>query len=183
MKTSFKRAFGLILVLTLVCTLLFAFTACDNSDEMSALEKKVQELQNKVAGFEESTAEKAITVNIGENSYTLTTRENRMVYALSELVEKGSIATFTYAKGSYGAFITALDTLAPTGYQYIAIYHTIDNEAYKQASGTWNPDYTVFTPTGGYDTKVVNEVTYFYSSVGISSLPVIDGATYLFVIE
>ncbi len=113
MKTSFKRAFGLILVLTLVCTLLFAFTACDNSDEMSALEKKVQELQNKVAGFEESTAEKAITVNIGENSYTLTTRENRMVYALSELVEKGSIATFTYAKGSYGAFITALDTPRP----------------------------------------------------------------------
>ena len=181
MKANAKRIISLILVAVVAVTTLVALTACDNS-EMNALPKKVQELQDKVADYEETDAEKTITVIVGDKSTTLTTRENRMVFALSELVEKGNISAFKYTSGSYGAFITELDAFAPQGNQYISVYHTIDNDAYKQQSGTWNPDGS-FTATGGFDTKDYNGATYYYSSVGISTLPVIDGATYLFLLE
>ena len=69
-------------------------------------------------------------------------------------------------ESEYGFFLTRVGDLVQGDGAYIMLYHDID-------------DVTLYTP--GYDYEVGGK-TFFSSSLGVSSLPVVDGATYLIVL-
>ncbi len=109
---------------------------------------------------------KNIKVVIGEKSLSVSTDEEYVHDVLVELKEEGKIV-YEFEMGQYGATIMKLDTFETTAdwSKWIAVYHDIN-------------DITLYDPQ--YDIQQDGK-TYHSSSLGVSSLAVQDGATYLFV--
>lgn len=158
------------------------FVACNDGGQskIDELQQQINGLQDKLTGYEANDLEKNIKIYIGDDDpISVTTKENKVFYVLSDLVEDGSVSAFAFQGGSYGAFITKLNDLYYDTTHYISVFHTIDDANYKTLNGTYDADWN-FTPTGGYQTLEYKGVTFFYSSVGVSSLPIVDGASYYF---
>lgn len=109
---------------------------------------------------------KNIKVLIGNKSLSVSTDEEYLHDALVELKEEGKIV-YEFEMGQYGATVMKLDSFETTSdwSKWIAVYHDIN-------------DITLYDPQ--YDIQQGGK-TYHSSSLGVSSLPVQDGATYLFV--
>ncbi len=108
---------------------------------------------------------KSITIFVGEEKYTLVTEGEHLVDAIEELRAYHSL----YIEGSdsgYGYFLTAIGSeVAEESNEYIAIL--TDDTAHQDIT-----DYAV--------TKVVEGTSVTTASLGVSSLPIVDGATYAF---
>lgn len=109
---------------------------------------------------------KNIKVLIGNKSLSVSTDEEYLHEALVELKDEGKIV-YEFEMGQYGATVMKLDSFETTSdwSKWIAVYHDIN-------------DITLYDPQ--YDIQQGGK-TYHSSSLGISSLPIQDGATYLFV--
>lgn len=164
-----------ILVATLLAVVLtlsvLTFVACnDGQSKIDELQQTINDLQDKLTGYEENDAIKNIKIYIGDDEpLTVATKENKVFYVLSDLVEENKIAAFAFSGGSYGAFITKLNDLYYDASHYISVYHSINDANLKMA------DYAT-----GAESFEHKGVTFFYSSVGVSSLPIVDGASYYF---
>lgn len=110
--------------------------------------------------------EKSITVVIGDKSLRVSTDDEYVHEVLVDLDEEGKIV-YEFNMGQYGATIMKLDSFETTTdwSKWIAVYHDIN-------------DITLYDPQ--YDIQQGGK-TYHSSSLGVSTLPIKDGATYLFV--
>ncbi len=173
-----------ILVATLLAVVLtlsvLTFVACnDGQSKIDELQKTINDLQDKLAGYEENDAVKNIKIYIGDDEpIAVATKENKVFYVLSGLVEENRIATFAFSGDKYGAFITKLNDLYYDTSHYISVFHTIDdanlkgvNYVYDESTGNYVPGESSLEHKG---------VTFFYSNVGVASLPIVDGASYYF---
>lgn len=151
MKTSFKRAFGLILVLTLVCTLLFAFTACDVKPETEK-------------GAKTATL---IVVN-AEGAETVITDDTDCEYVADWLIELNTEKkiTLAYENTQYGMNVTSLNgiTVGSATSSYFAFY---SDDADNAADSEYIANF------------VRGEITYKPALLGQSSMPVKNGKTYV----
>lgn len=114
--------------------------------------------------------EKTVNVYIGEQRYSVTTEGLYLFDALKKLSENEGIA-LDYSGSKYGAYITAVGELKPdtAAREYITVYHDIDDDGLK-GFGVADVELT-------HDGKI-----FYYSGVGVSLLPLEDGASYwLFV--
>lgn len=110
--------------------------------------------------------EAVISVIIGDGEAASVTTDAKYLYgALKDLCEKEGIP-LEGEDGAYGFYLTRIGDLVQGDGAYIMLYHDID-------------DVTLCTP--GYNYEVGGK-TFFSSSLGVSSLPVVDGATYLIVL-
>lgn len=151
------------------------FVACNDGGQskIDELQQQINGLQDKLTGYEANDLEKNIKIYIGDDDpISVTTKENKVFYVLSDLVESSSISAFAFQGGSYGAYITKLNDLYDSydadtrTSHYISVYHSIDDVNLK-----------------GMGEIEHNGVTFFYSNVGVSSLPIVDGASYYFAQE
>ncbi|MDR3215901.1 MAG: hypothetical protein LBT55_00610 [Clostridiaceae bacterium] len=159
MKTTkgnkkFKNLAALFVAIAITATLVFAFTAC---------------------GTNEKTEPVSVTVIIGEKTLEVETNADKVIDLLTDLKNEGKISAFVYSGSKYGAYVTELDALKEDalGGVYIAVYHNIDDIGLHDFDAV---DYSVIT-------KEINGNTYFFSGVGISLLPVEEGAVYVFQAE
>lgn len=109
---------------------------------------------------------KEVVLIVGNAVINATTEAQYVHDLLVELNANGDIQ-YEFENGAYGATVLKLNQLETTNdwSKWIAVYHDID-------------DVTLYTPGYNY---TLNGDEYYSSSVGVSSLPVIDGATYVFV--
>ncbi len=116
----------------------------------------------------ENTGEKSVTIIIGDDTYTLKTSKAYVHDALCELRDTQGV-NYVFEDGPYGATIIGLNGLYTTvdWSKYVSTYHTIDDVTIRDMSS-----YATDFEMGGK--------TYYTSGVGVSSLPLVDGATYLF---
>ncbi len=116
----------------------------------------------------ENTGEKSVAIIIGEDTYTLTTSKAYVHDALCELRDAQGV-NYIFENGPYGVAIMELNELYTTAdwTKCVGIYHTIDDVTIRDMSSYGAGFYW-------------NDVLYYTSGVGVSSLPLVDGATYLF---
>lgn len=114
-----------------------------------------------------NTGEVTISFIIGDAEPAEFSTDAPYVYdALADFCEENGIA-LEGTWSEYGFFMTRLGNLKPEGSQWIAFYHDID-------------DITLYDPQHNMD---FDGKTWFSSSLGVSSMPLRDGATYLFVLQ
>lgn len=157
------------------------FVACnDGESQIDKLQQQISDLQDKLTGYEANDQVKNITIYVGDDEpIAVSTKENKVFYVLSDLVEENKLTAFAFSGGSMGAFITKINDLYYDDTHYISVFHSIDDDNLKTPNGTYDENWN-FTPTGGYQTLEHSGVTFFYSNVGVSSLPIVDGASYYF---
>lgn len=111
---------------------------------------------------------KVVTVIIGEDVYHASTECEYVHDLLVEMSEKNTIV-YEFDMGSYGATVMQLNDLHTDSdwSPYICVYHSID-------------DVTIRDMSGYGETFIYNQIVFYSSGVGVSSLPVVNGATYLF---
>jgi len=110
-----------------------------------------------------------IVIIIGTDEFELITHQRYVFGAIRELVEREDLDfEYSYTRGS-GAFIDVLGDLE-NGYggAWLLFYSSLDANEYPQWSDPWTYE------KGG--------TTFWSASLGISSMPVIDGVTYLFAL-
>lgn len=113
-----------------------------------------------------TAAEVTVTLTVGDaDGVTLTTDSRYLYDALEDYCAESGIV-LEGEDGVYGFYITRIGDLVNGQGGYIMIYHDMD-------------DLTLYTP--GYDTERGGR-TYHSSSVGVSSLPLRDGASYLIIL-
>lgn len=113
-----------------------------------------------------TAAEVTVTLTVGDaDGVTLTTDSRYLYDALEDYCAESGIV-LEGEEGVYGFYITRIGDLVNGQGGYIMIYHDMD-------------DLTLYTP--GYDTERGGK-TYHSSSVGVSSLPLRDGASYLIIL-
>lgn len=113
-----------------------------------------------------TAAEVTVTLTVGDaDGVTLTTDARYLYDALAGYCAESGIV-LEGEEGVYGFYITRIGDLVNGQGGYIMIYHDMD-------------DLTLYTP--GYDTERDGK-TYHSSSVGVSSLPLRDGASYLIIL-
>ncbi|MDR2635025.1 MAG: hypothetical protein LBC13_03475 [Clostridiales bacterium] len=115
----------------------------------------------------------SVTLIIGDKTLTTETREEKVVGLLTELKKAGKISAFEYTGQKWGAFVTEIDALKGDSTQgtYILLYHDIDDSGLHEFGSE------------GVIKREIDGKSYFFSGVGVSLLPVEDGATYVFVLE
>ena len=146
-----NKIFAAVVVALLIAVLAATFVGCG----------KVKDLGKPVI----ETGDKQATVIIGEDSYLVKTDAVYVHDLLLQLKEAGKI-TYEFDETEYGAFIKKLGKLEGTAdySKWIGVYVDVDAA-------------DLITP--GYDVTV-NGKTYHSASLGVSSLPVRSGVTYLF---
>ncbi len=114
--------------------------------------------------------EKTVTVVIGESSYTVTTGAKYLFDVINELAQrKDDPIVLNGSWSSYGLFVTEIGTLKPANAnEYIEILTT----------DTGHIDVTEYAHTKEYNGKTLTT-----ASLGVSSLPLVDGEIYMFVLS
>ena len=159
-----KKLLTIITVVMLLAVCFSALTACNESDN----------------------SEKTVTVHfVGNDSYgyqielfgiTTTTHAANLHELMLELQKQNKVV-YNYDNSTYGAYILSVGyledgsakMLEPGGSEYVAILHSINEPDlidYQNISKSFK----------------INGKTFMYSYVGISSLPLVDGAGYAFYI-
>lgn len=189
-QTTLKRLCLVLVCIVLAGVVAVAFAACN---DMSSLEEMIRDLQEQVGDIQTQLGDKNITVYIGDYAIAVTTREVYLSGVLDEMYDQGRLTVLEADNTGYGRFVHKIEYSAAVydadgNYvetkvygsvsddapnTYIAVYHTIDNDSLK---GT---DYA----TGEIITVAFDGKTFWYSALGISSLPVHDGASYRFVVD
>ncbi|MDE5601931.1 MAG: hypothetical protein K2J16_05480 [Clostridia bacterium] len=162
-KLVFAVAIALIAVLCTLC-----FVACN---------------------VNENTGEKHITVYVGEKTFEVTTTESNLHGVLTQLYNDGKLTAYVTNDSGFGAYITQIDELVQSDGKYYSVWHSLDRfelkNVYQEAYADFNPsrattkneDGTVFVVT------VYGENTLYYSGVGISMLPIIEGGVYAVFVD
>jgi hypothetical protein len=123
---------------------------------------------------EKDTATKSIEITISDKSFVYQTEKEYLHDALLEMKEKG-IMSYEYSSLSFGTMINNINGLVndDMNNKYISLFHNIDNI-----------EYIDYSPAPyGKDPIIIDEITYRYSSTGVSLLPVINNSKYLFVLS
>ena len=155
-----KRLLTVIIAVALLVVCISVFAACDKTD----------------------TGEKTVVVRfVGNDAYgptelfnvTATTQSANLHELMIELQKQNEVV-YNFSDSSYGAWISSVGyvdgetkMLEPGEGEYVAILHSIDE-----------PD-LIDHKSNSFE---LNGKTFRYSYVGISSLPLIDGAEYAFYI-
>ena len=187
-----KRTATLIVALVLIvvcCTLLF--TACDNGlqAEIDKLKDQINNLQQQVGGYEADFEEKSIVLYIGEDKFEITTRKAYLHEAIKDLLKEGKISCYEYGTDELNPFITAIDDLQQdlANYKYYSVWHNVDVFALKGLDSSWGNPGRATIEDDGYGTKYVVTnycgVKLHYSSMGVGTLPLVDGCTYAILVD
>ncbi len=109
---------------------------------------------------------KSVTIIIGDDVFSEETEALYVHDLLEEMCERGDIE-YEFEMDTYGATVEKLNNLLSTSdwTMWIGVYIDVD-------------DVELISP--GYETTHQGK-TYYSSGLGVSSLPVMDGVTYLFV--
>ena len=151
-QTKLKRLCLVLVCIVLAGVVAVAFAACNYGGQ---------------GGGDGDTAEEVtVTLPVGEaDGVTLTTDARYLYDALEGYCAESGIV-LEGEDGMFGFYITRIGDLVNGQGGYIMIYPDMD-------------DLTVYTPC--YDAAGDGQ-TYHSSSVGVSSLPLRDGASYLIVL-
>ena len=157
-----KRLLTVIIAVALLVVCISVFAACDKTD----------------------TGEKTVVVRfVGNDAYgptelfnvTATTQSANLHELMIELQKQNKVV-YNFSDSSYGAWILSVGyvdgetkMLEPGEGEYVAILHSINE-----------PDLIDYSNVS--KSFKLNGKTFMYSYVGISSLPLIDGAEYAFYI-
>lgn len=109
---------------------------------------------------------KEITVIVNEQFYEVTT-EAEFIDAVLLTLQSEEGLHYVASDGPYGAYITELGDMVASDSDFIAFYSTCDDIKYS------------WTATS----KEYNGETFYSANYGADSMPVMDGITYLFVLE
>ncbi len=151
------KKLGKILVIAVVALLALSLMTFAGCDKLKDLGKPVIE-----------TGDKQATVIIGEDSYLVKT-DAIYVHELLVQLKDANIIKYEFSESEYGAYIVALGGLSLGERAFVAVYHDIDDDTLI--------DYE-------YGTSLTYGGKQFHSSnLGVSALPVYDGASYLFKVE
>lgn len=184
MKKSFKNLLATAVVL-LLALVLVAFVACNGKDP---LEEKLNDLQNKLNGIEATTTEKDVTLYIGEKQFDVTTRLSFVHELLKQLFSEGKISAYTYSGSDLNAFASQIDDLDQNFSEgkYYSVWHNVDNDSLKAVyDEAWHPS-RAFKKQGEFASFSATEFKgkeLFYSNVGVSILPLVDGCVYAILID
>lgn len=158
-----KRLLTVVVAVALLVVCISVFAACDKTD----------------------SGEKTVVVRfVGNGEYgqtelfnvTATTQTANLHELMIELQKQNKVV-YNFSDSSYGAWILSVGyvdgettkMLEPGGSEYVAILHSINE-----------PDLIDYSNIS--KSFKLNGKTFMYSYVGISSLPLIDGAEYAFYI-
>lgn len=129
-----------------------------------------------VACGDNASVEGSATLVIGEETYTVDyeeaglTSDNTAFDVLLYAAGKEENLSVDCNYSIYGAYIKSVSTLDLSAKNsYVALF--VNDESYKDTS--------VYC----LDNKIVNNVTYYYSGVGISSIKLADGLSILLAVE
>lgn len=142
-----------ILMLTLAIVILFTLAACEPDVEVG---------------------EKAITIILvpieGDTiTFDVDTDTEYLGQLLDEMLED-ELITITTEDSTYGRFITAIGSLNPATDQWIAIHSDETDPTLVAPDGEWTPALTI------------SGKTYYSTQLGLDSMPIYDGRTYVFSI-
>ncbi|MEG2540411.1 MAG: hypothetical protein RSB59_01365 [Clostridia bacterium] len=152
-KNSKRIIVAMLVVLTVVCSAVF-MTACGKDDKLN------------------NNSQKSITIYIGETSVAATTTTGNMYDLFTEMKANGKLSAFECDGSKYSAYLTKLNDLSPAKNQYIAVYHDINDMGLQEFDNT----------TFLVKSVVHFDKTFYFSGVGITLLPVVDGANYWFTV-
>ena len=111
---------------------------------------------------------KSVTVIVGDSTFSVQNTSAEFVHdLLVQLKDEGKLI-YEFHDSEYGAYIDELGSLKAGANSYVSVYHNID-------------DLALYDPA--WDAPIQRDGTTFHSSsLGVGSLPVKDGASYLFVL-
>lgn len=162
-KLVFAVAIALIAVLSTLC-----FVACDTNT---------------------NTGEKHITVYVGEKTFDVITTETNLHGVLSQLYDEGKLTAYVTSDSGFGAYITQIDGLVQGSGKYYTVWHSLDRfelkSVYQAAYADSNPSRAATKNEGGtlFVVTEYGDNTLYYSGVGISKLPIIDGGVYAVLVD
>lgn len=132
-----------------------------------------------------NTGEKNITVYVGEKEFEVVTTEAYLDGVLWELYEDGKLTAYTTSGSAYGEYITQIDVLTLSGEKYYTVWHSVDKFELKCVYDNWAPSRSFARTEDGTAFAVTKykNTTLYYSGVGISSLPIVDGGVYAVLID
>lgn len=116
-------------------------------------------------GGEKNTGEVTVNLILGDAESVSVTTDEAYLYGMLQDYCAGHGIALEAEDGAYGFFLTRVGDMVNGDGSYIMLYHDID-------------DVTLYTP--GYDMEIGGR-TYHSSSLGVSQLPLRDGATYAVV--
>ncbi len=127
---------------------------------------------------------KNITVYVGQKTFGITTTETNLHGVLVKLYKEDKITAYETDDSGYGAFITKIDDLVQSNGNYYTVWHSLDKFEYKSVYNSANPEWNPSRSSAKTEEAGVFAVTtykntlLYFSGVGISSLPIVDGAVY-----
>lgn len=156
-----------LLVLLLIIVAVFSFTACKNEAENTTPElKSVTLFIVDLEGTELAKYERETEASFVSDLFVMIASEPDSTFAFSSDVS------------FYGQFVKTVTVstdanwvsvgLFPVGNQFCAFYHTLDDAKYR--------DYTIAN-------KTHSDKTFFFAGTGISTTPLVDGASYMCTID
>ena len=164
-----KRILLVALILVMVSALCVTFVACGRGNDNPG---------------------KSRTVYSGDgdnNSYSVTTNQAYLMDVLKEMKNNGIIDVLETEDSAYGAFIKSIGSLNPGANEFCSVWHSLDKFELKSVYADYYASYehgqkieeegTVF-----FGTKI-GDKTLYLSTVGVSTLPVKDGACYAIFVD
>ena len=186
-----KRAKTIVALVLIVLSLAIVLTACNGGlqDEIDKLKQEINNLQQQVGGYEADFEEKTVVVYIGDDKYEVTTRQAYLHDLLKDLKEEGKISKYEYGTDELNPFISAIDDLEQdtVNNKYYSVWHNVEVFALKGLNSTWgNPGRSTIEADDFGNEFVVTTVAgtkLYYSSMGVGTLPLVDGCTYAIFVD
>lgn len=154
------------ILICVMCAILFA--ACDQNADRS---------------------EKNITVYVGEKVFEVTTDEAYLDGVLDKLFKEQKLSKYKVGSSALGKFIIEIDELTLRDGQYFSVWHSVDRFELKSVyNAQWassNPSRATTKTEDGAVFTVTEYMgkTLYYSGVGISSLPLVNGGVYAVLVD
>lgn len=143
-----------------------------------------------VACGDTNVGEKSVTLYIGDKTIEVVTEQTNLHGLLKELYAQERISAYVYSGDDSSAYASQIDELVQgANGAYISVWHNVDKFAlksvYQEAFAEYNPSRSEVSDEGRtkFITTSVSGVRLYYSAVGNSGLPVVDGAVYAIFID
>ena len=136
-----------------------------------------------------NSLELADLVVLCEDKFEIATRKAYLHEAIKDLLKEGKITCYEYGTDELNPYITAIDDLEQdlANYKYYSVWHNVDVFALKGLDSSWGNPGRATIEDDGYGTKYVvttyGGVKLYYSSMGVGTLPLIDGCTYAILVD
>jgi len=162
-----KKVITSLSAILLVVAICFAFVACDNAEVTPGNTDFVITSENCGVTVKENNI---VVIKAKQEIFDMLDSNKQFLANYMELLKDANVLDYVAKEGSYGLFIETVNGVtANAASEY---WRICTNDAdYSSPAGEWN------TPVE------IDGITYLSAALGVSSLPVKVGATYVLKLE